>query len=222
MFAAIIPCIFLLWQNILIRDQNEKIQTQVDQQAADTLIVRRAQLLSILYEEECVTPKSTSNDVDSKTELCRPKSHLRAREEAALAFYKIERGQNVGPNLIGVNLKGGRFFQADFSQANLYQADFSNTNFYQARFFASYLRDANFQDAELGGADLLKADLNGANLVGAGLIGADMSFADMVGANLTGADLSEAILTQEQIDGANGDGTTKLPEGLTMPEHWKK
>ena len=29
-------------------------------------------------------------------------------------------------------------------------------------------------------------------------------------------------LTQEQLDAANGDDQTQLPEGLTRPAHWSK
>ena len=41
---------------------------------------------------------------------------------------------------------------------------------------------------------------------------------DLQGANLWGA----RNLTQEQLDGANGDDRTMLPEGLTRPAHWSR
>ena len=40
---------------------------------------------------------------------------------------------------------------------------------------------------------------------------------------MQGADLMGATnLTQEQLDKANGDDRTVLPDGLTRPVHWAK
>ena len=62
--------------------------------------------------------------------------------------------------------------------------------------------------AVLGGADLGRADLHDANLVDA---------------NLQGAHLEGAHnLKQQQLETANGDDQTQLPEGLTRPAHWSK
>jgi hypothetical protein len=41
---------------------------------------------------------------------------------------------------------------------------------------------------------------------------------DLVGARLVGA----RNLTQDQLDAANGDDRTQLPDGLTRPTHWPK
>lgn len=51
----------------------------------------------------------------------------------------------------------------------------------------------------------------------------DLSRADLRGANLVGAHLEGAKhLTQEQINSAQGDALTKLPEGLERPARWTK
>jgi hypothetical protein len=72
-------------------------------------------------------------------------------------------------------------------------------------------------------ADLVRAHLEGADLWGAHLEGAYLEGAHLKRANLKGADFSTAAaLTQEQINVANGDYTTRLPPGLTYPEHWPK
>jgi hypothetical protein len=84
------------------------------------------------------------------------------------------------------------------------------------------LVEANFQGAILDGADLSGADLKGAifdraDLIGADLSGADLNGADLSGANLSGANLTDVVgLTQEQLDRACGNASTKLPDGLTM------
>jgi uncharacterized protein YjbI with pentapeptide repeats len=73
------------------------------------------------------------------------------------------------------------------------------------------LRKANLSRAVLRGANLSGADLSGANLSGAAL-----GLADLSGANLSGAE----DLTQEQLEEANGDESTRLPSDLKPPSHW--
>jgi len=49
----------------------------------------------------------------------------------------------------------------------------------------------------------------------------DLSFAALSGANLSGTVLSGAEdLTQEQLEEANGDESTRLPSDLKPPSHW--
>jgi len=85
--------------------------------------------------------------------------------------------------------------------------------------------------ADLVGARLRKAKLRGANLRGAYLIGADLREsdlrdadligADLRGANVSGADLTGALyVTQFQLNAAQGDGVTAIPDRLTRPTHW--
>ncbi|WP_309615342.1 pentapeptide repeat-containing protein, partial [Salinibacterium sp.] len=70
----------------------------------------------------------------------------------------------------------------------------------------------------LRGAWLIGADLREADLRRADLIAADLRDADV-----SGADLSEAIfLTQMQVNAANGDANTLLPEGVKRPTHWAR
>ncbi|MBN6054040.1 pentapeptide repeat-containing protein [Nonomuraea sp. RK-328] len=87
-------------------------------------------------------------------------------------------------------------------------------------------RGADLIGARLRGADLRGADLRGAYLIGADLRGADLRLADLIGADLRGADLSGAdltgsvFLTQPQLNAARGDAATRIPPGLTRPDHW--
>ena len=50
-------------------EQNNTLQQQVDQQAADNLIVRRAQLLATIYEEECPDSPRESRGLAESEEL---------------------------------------------------------------------------------------------------------------------------------------------------------
>ena len=65
-------------------------------------------------------------------------------------------------------------------------------------------------------------NLANVNLHGAELIKTNLSKAHLSWADLRGADLRAAKVTQEQLDEADGDSSTTLPEGLHMPENWKK
>jgi uncharacterized protein YjbI with pentapeptide repeats len=87
-------------------------------------------------------------------------------------------------------------------------------------------RGADLMGARLRNADLRGAGLRGAYLIAADLTGADLRLADLIGADLRDADLSGAdltgciFLTQPQLGAARGDAATRLPDGLTRPEHW--
>jgi uncharacterized protein YjbI with pentapeptide repeats len=80
------------------------------------------------------------------------------------------------------------------------------------------LRRADLKGANLRGALLIAADLREADLRMTDLIGADLRDTNLSGANLTGS----IFLTQAQVNSANGDIHTKLPDHLTTPGHWTK
>ncbi|WP_226669822.1 pentapeptide repeat-containing protein [Metabacillus litoralis] len=83
-------------------------------------------------------------------------------------------------------------------------------------FVGANLRGANFRGSNLRGALLIASDLREADLRMTDLIGADLRDANLSGANLRGS----IFLTQAQINSANGDKSTKLPDSLSMPNHW--
>ena len=87
------------------------------------------------------------------------------------------------------------------------------------------LQDLNKDGVRLGGAPLERAflpriDLKGADLLSANLQDAYLWSADLQGADLSGANLQGTKLTQEQLNAANGNDCTVLPDGLTRPAHW--
>lgn len=78
------------------------------------------------------------------------------------------------------------------------------------------LRARSLTGADLRGAYLIAADLRGCDLSGVDLLGADLR-----DARLGGADLSNALfLTQPQVNAAQGDASTVLPDDLDRPSHW--
>jgi uncharacterized protein YjbI with pentapeptide repeats len=88
------------------------------------------------------------------------------------------------------------------------------------------LAGADLMGRDLRGTPLTGASLRGALLAGADLRGADLNLADVTGADLRGAELGGAdltgtlFLTQAQVDSADGDSTTALPESLRRPVPW--
>jgi hypothetical protein len=86
----------------------------------------------------------------------------------------------------------------------------------------------NFSQCGLSAAVLADAELIGYHfrssyLHDADLSGADLRDAILFRAKLLGVDLTDTRnVTQDQINVAFGYERTKLPDGLTHPEHWRK
>jgi uncharacterized protein YjbI with pentapeptide repeats len=131
------------------------------------------------------------------------------------AFLRNAKLSNAG--MEGTNLRGANLWDAHMNDANLSQADLRG-----ADLTGAYLKGAHMV-AHLRGASLRDADLEGAIMMLTDLTGVDLTSAVLKGAMLDGADLTNAIgVTQEQIDSAIGDTSTKLPADIVMPESWKK
>jgi hypothetical protein len=146
---------------------------------------------------------------------------------AHLGGADLSRASLSGAILIGAHLDEARLIGTDLHMALLDKADLSNAmveradlNFASlegANLFAAYLKSANLSFSILAWADLRAAYLGSANLEAANLL-----YADLSGADLEGASLEHVMgLTQEQVDAAKGNSTTRLPAGLRMPDSWK-
>ncbi len=146
-------------------------------------------------------------------------------------------------NLSRSNLTRYSFANMDLSNSILEDADLSGVELETRSLSSINLSNADLSGAYLYGIDLSDADLSGANLSGASLYHVYFTDSNLFGvdlsntilsdsnfhgaiideANLSGVDLSSAMdLTQMQIDSAEGDEDTKLPEGLIRPNHWKQ
>ncbi len=92
----------------------------------------------------------------------------------------------------------------------------------KARMSGFSAREASLYGADLSGANLYAADLR-ANLYAADLSGAHLERADFACADLRMADLRGATgLTQGQLEEADGDESTRLPQGLERPGAWTR
>jgi hypothetical protein len=112
----------------------------------------------------------------------------------------------------------GQVMPPDLRRTDLRGAFLSWAHLEGARLSGAHLEGAWLSEAHLEGADLSEARLEGARLLEAHLEGAVLSDAHLEGAFLHGA----IGLTREQIEQANGDRHTQLPEYLYLarPAHW--
>ncbi|MEM7586674.1 MAG: pentapeptide repeat-containing protein [Acidobacteriota bacterium] len=265
MFAivlAVVPAAttsgFLYWQSLIMKEQNTAIRRQLDlqqqeieRQTRDTRVARRARLLETFYDEDCRDVEADRHEAASRlptsSRICRPRANARARQEAAIAYSRLELSVSRPPSLANADLAMLDFFQAGFNEsdlraasfhagnlreAGLAMADLSGADLSLANLNWADLREANLAGADLKGASLMvailldanlaTADLSGAILGGADLRGASFRAAKLAGADLAGANLLGARnLTQEQVNSAEGDSETRLPVELAVPGRWK-
>ncbi|WP_242046503.1 pentapeptide repeat-containing protein [Cylindrospermum sp. FACHB-282] len=155
-------------------------------------------------------------------------------------LYKahLEKAILFEANLQGANLTQANLQEADLTQANLQEAIFYQANLKEAILAKANLKEAILAKANLQGADLSEANLQGATLFKASLQGAILCRANLQGAMLWEANLQEASLSEAKLQGAQfssaknltleevelaeGDENTILPNYITRPKHWTK
>lgn len=178
--------------------------------------------------------KMSDDDLRLASENVQVRSGLFARSDIQAALYVFSRRFAYRPNvlddkrvvLIATDLKGLKFTSFPdlhesifddtsfgFSNLTMILADeckFQNTNFYGADLRFASCVDSDFSDSNFEGADLAYADFQGSKFPDTSFLGAKLT-----GTILAGADLSKSQdLTQRQIDSAEIDADTKLPNGL--------
>ncbi|MBD6619400.1 low-complexity protein [Komarekiella sp. 'clone 1'] len=124
----------------------------------------------------------------------------------------------IGANLNGANLNGADLSGANLNAAKLKQTDVYFANLSEASLTEADLYQANFIGANLQRANLYQANLTRSNLMGANLSGANLGDVKLEGAVLTGA----KNLELHQITMALGDRTTRLPDYMEPPTHWRQ
>ena len=116
-------------------------------------------------------------------------------QPANLERYNLRGAVLLGVNLKNANLKGAYLYGAYLKNANLEQANLAGANLRGAN-----LRWVNLKEADLSGANLTRADLHESHLEEANLTGANLQMSDG--------------LTQQQIDQAQTNKTTRFPDFL--------
>jgi uncharacterized protein YjbI with pentapeptide repeats len=136
---------------------------------------------------------------------------------------KLGKANLQGAGLIGANLQQANLNGANLQQANLNAAKLQHTEVFFANLYEASLAEADLCGANLMGANLQKAILYEANLCGANLMGANLHGTNLSDVKLEGAILIGAKnLHPQQIRNAAGDRTTRLPDYVEIPTHWRQ
>ncbi|MDF2387247.1 pentapeptide repeat-containing protein [Nostoc ellipsosporum NOK] len=152
---------------------------------------------------------------------------------ANLSGAKLFLANLQGAKLAKANLHFSGLIGANLTGANLNAADLTGANLNAAKLHHTEVFFANLTEASFTEADLHKANLMGANLHRAVFYDADLSRANLIGANFSDANLRDvklegAVLTGaknlelQQIKMALGDRTTRLPDYIEAPTHWRQ
>lgn len=124
----------------------------------------------------------------------------------------------IGANLSGANLNGANLSGANLNAAKLQQTEVYFANLSEASLTEADLYQANLIGANLHRATFYQANLTQANLMGANFLEANLSDVKLEGTILTGA----KNLELQQIRKALGDRTTRLPDYIEAPTHWRQ
>ncbi|MGP1275036.1 MAG: pentapeptide repeat-containing protein [Caulobacterales bacterium] len=137
----------------------------------------------------------------------------------AAEIDRVRAGQScTGCNLFQADLSYRNLPGIDVSGSRLRQSDLSLATMNRARFVRTDLSIANLFGGRFTGASFAGANLERATLVGAYFGSADFTGANLTGANISGAEMTRVRgLTQAQLSTACGDGSTRLPAGLSVP-----
>lgn len=176
--------------------------------------------------------ESNTNNQNSESEQSKPRTDIQA------AFTVIgRRNHKQDPPSKCINLSYSNLQGSDCSNSYLNNAIFFGSNLEQTNFEKAKLKGANFgnaclnkatlgntelQEAHFGYAELHTANFAGSNLQGAFFGQAQLKDTIFRDAELQGAELRPAKnIIQEEIEQAYGDESTRLPNNLQRPEHWK-
>ncbi|NEU73218.1 pentapeptide repeat-containing protein [Hassallia byssoidea VB512170] len=150
--------------------------------------------------------------------LCGAKLFLANLQQAKFGKANLQNTGLIGANLQQANLNGANLSNANLNAAKLQQTDVLFANLSKASLIEVDLYRANLMGANLQRAILHEANLCEANLMGANLYGANLCDVKLEGAILTGA----KNLDPQQIRVALGDRTTRLPDNVEAPMHWRQ
>ena len=169
-------------KQLALQESKDKAERDADYET------RKAQLLAIIYDSEQRWPWSTPE----------PKASLRARQESATSFSRLQTANGQPVDLRRSNLRGAILRHAILRGADLRRADLRDTDLRRVNLSGANLSRADLSSASLSRTDLVDADLGCAILTRANLIDANLIGADLTGADLTGAYLYGAILTDRK------------------------
>lgn len=125
-----------------------------------------------------------------------------------------EKWRQIGQNSnVELDLRGGRFADADFTDYDLRKSNFAGADLSGATLVAANLRDCILDGANLQRANLARAQLDNASLIesnfnGANLIKATLDSVRAVNASFVSANLDWAMVTNSFLIGATFEGSS--------------
>lgn len=169
-------------------------------------------------------------------------------EDACLEHATLFQARLVGANMMQARLQDANLGFARMDGADLGSAQMTDANLWNAHLYAADLENADLQGAHMESARLEGANLGSARLVKANLektsmVGARLSYAqldgayleqakisqieDLTGVRLNGAavkmqSLADCPISQDQVNSLFGDASVRLPDGISVPEHWPR
>ena len=165
------------------------------------------------------SPSRVLVDAAQRAALVVVGASLAGAEAQGASFVRanLTRADLSGAELHGVNFNGANLFAADLSDSEMFGTTLANVRAAGADFSDAEITASNLSNGDFSGADFSDASLDGARLTGGRFHRADFSDASMRRTDIRGADLSGARgLTQDQVDEACADGSTRLPGRLTV------
>ena len=140
---------------------------------------------------------------------------------ANLSQAQLEQADLTSTEILGADLSRAKLSEADLSGANLEKSNLRGASLYRATLIGTELPRVDMEGTHLYNANLTGAYLCRANLRSSRLTGAKLRDADLRGADLRGADLRNAEDVPD-LSLTYGDPTTRVPSGISRPEHWSK
>ncbi len=132
-----------------------------------------------------------------------------------------------GASLAVAALQGSHLGRAKMQQVNLFRANLQGSDLSHADLNMCDLSAAQMQGTRLWGTNIKAADLRHTQMHGAELriskTYSDQPYADLSRSTASCADMTAVVeIEQKTLDRFFGCVGTKLPNGLTHPDHWAK
>ncbi|BAY07681.1 pentapeptide repeat-containing protein [Calothrix sp. NIES-2098] len=212
-------------ENAPLKPKEERVE-EIQQQPKLRTDIQAA--LTVIGRRNC-------NDEKENQRLDLSYSDIRG---AMLFEANLKKAIFKGANLAEAFLNKADLQEADFTEAIMQQAKLNMVNLQSAMLMRCNLQNANLSGAKLQEASLFRSNLQEAQLYQAELQNVNLSEAKLLCANLGEANLLEAFLdrsdlkganfqgaknlTSQQIERANGNRTTRLPDYVEAPTHWRQ
>ena len=136
--------------------------------------------------------------------------------DADLRDANLTKVQGLRTIFSGINAANANFTISELNRSNFDGADLTGANFTKSELSRVILTNAKIDKVNFHYANVSRANFRDSSLSGTNFHGAYTFLMRVEGVDLT----ATTGLTQDQLDIACGDDTTKLPEGLKRPPDW--